>query len=104
MTGWWLVPVAFISMFLQDILSTVLVQAEADERAHLAAACDTLQDVCALASLGAVGGSVLVGGDWLLSACVIAARLGADYSGSYTGVKVGGGIRRRVHAKAVVPP
>lgn len=100
MTGWWLVPVAFFAMFLQDILSTVLVQAESDGRAHLAASMDTLGDVCALASLGAVGGSVLTGNDWLLSACVIAARLGADYSGTYTGVRVGNQIRAKVRRAA----
>lgn len=100
MTGWWLVPLAFASMFFQDILATVLVQAESDGRAHLAASMDTAGDVCALASLGAVGGSVLSGNDWLLAACVISARLGADYSGTYTGVKVGNRIRAKVRRPA----
>lgn len=99
MTGWWLVPVAFTSMFFQDILATVLVQAESDERAHLAASMDTLGDVCYLASFYAVGNSLLTGSFGMAGACVIAARLGADYSGSYTGVKIGGWIRRKVKAK-----
>jgi hypothetical protein len=101
MGGWWLVPVAYFSMCCQDILSTVLVQAESDERAHLAAAMDTLQDVFYLASFYAVGDSLLLGGFRLLAVSVIGARLGADYSGTYAGVKIGGWIRRRVHARAV---
>lgn len=100
MSGYWLVPLAFVAMFCQDILSTVLVQAESDGRAHLAASMDTAGDVCVLASLGAVGGSVLSGNDWLLAACVIAARLGADYSGTYAGVRVGNRIRAKVRRPA----
>ena len=87
--SWLLVPLAFLAMFAQDVVGTVMVQSEASGRAHTAAAMDTLQDVCALASLGAVGGSVFAGHDVLLSVCVVAARLAADYSGTYTGVRAG---------------
>lgn len=86
---WWLVPLAFAAMACQDIVCVVMVRAETSGRAHLAAAGDVLQDACGLASLAAVGGSLLVGNDLLLSAAVIAARLLGDYGGTFTGVCLG---------------
>ena len=86
---WLLVPLAFIAMAVQDIICVVMVRAETSGRAHRAAVCDLLQDACGLASLGAVGSSLLVGHDPLLSAAVVAARLGGDYAGTYTGVRFG---------------
>jgi len=95
MGGWWMPAAAFASMFAQDIVATVMVQSEAAGRAHLAAACDTLQDACGLASLLLIGDAVLVGHQVLLSVLVTGARLAADYSGTYTGVKIGQRIMRR---------
>jgi hypothetical protein len=89
MSAWLLVPLAFLAMAAQDILCVVMVRAEGTGRAHRAAACDTLQDACGLASLGAVGGSLFVGGDLLLSGAVVAARLAGDYAGTYAGVRAG---------------
>lgn len=86
---WLLVPLAFLAMAAQDVVCVVMVRAETSGRAHLAAAGDVLQDACGLASLGAIGGSLLIGGDPSLSAAVIAARLAGDYIGTYTGVRLG---------------
>lgn len=98
MSWLWLPLLAFGAMFPQDVLGSIMVRAEAQGRAHLAAACDTLQDACGLMSLGALGGSVLTGGTLALtatSAAVIAARLLADYSGTFTGVRLGQRLDRR---------
>jgi hypothetical protein len=86
---WLLVPLAFAAMAVQDVLCVVMVRAEGTGRAHRAACCDLLQDACGLASLGAVGSSVFVGHDPLLSAAVIGARLAGDYAGTYSGVRLG---------------
>lgn len=87
--SWLLVPLAFAAMFCQDVICVVMVRAETSGRAHRAAAGDLLQDACGLASLAAVGGSLLIGNDMPLSAAVIAARLAGDYAGTYTGVRLG---------------
>jgi hypothetical protein len=89
MTGWWLPVIAFVSMVAQDMLGTRLVQAEASYRPHLSAAMDTAQDACTITSLWAIGDSLFTGHDLLLTAAVIGARLLADYSGTYTGVRLG---------------
>jgi hypothetical protein len=86
---WLLVPLAFAAMALQDVVCVLMVRAETSGRAHRAAACDVLQDACGLASLGAVGGSLLIGGDLPLSAAVVAARLAGDYAGTWAGVRFG---------------
>lgn len=88
MTGWWLPLVAFVSMAAQDLLGVRLVQAEAAYRPHLAASMDTAQDICQLASLAAIGDGI-VGGHLLLAVATIAARLLADYTATYTGVRLG---------------
>jgi uncharacterized membrane protein YeiH len=86
---WLLVPLAFAAMAAQDVLCVLLVRAEAQGRAHAAARWDTLQDACGLASLAAVGSSLLLGTDIPLSAAVLAARLAGDYGGTYAGVMFG---------------
>ena len=85
---WLLVPLAFIAMAAQDVLCVLLVRAEAQGRAHAAARWDTLQDACGLASLAAVGSSLLLGTDIPLSGAVVAARLAGDYAGTYCGVRL----------------
>ena len=87
--SWLLVPLAFATMFAQDVLCVLMVRAESSGRPHRAAVCDVLQDACALASLGAVGSSVLTGSGLLLSGAVVAARLAGDYAGTYSGVRLG---------------
>ena len=94
MSGWWLPVVAFAAMFAQDIVAVVMVQAEGDERAKLAGACDVLQDACQLASLAAIGDGIAAG-NLALTVAAVAARLAADYCGTWTGVRVGARIRRR---------
>lgn len=86
---WLLIPLAFAAMAAQDVVAVLMVRAEGSGRPHRAAICDVLQDVCSLTSLGAVGGSLLAGGDLALSAAVIAARLAGDYAGTYCGVRFG---------------
>lgn len=93
--GWWMPLVAFASMVVQDMLGTRLVQAEASYRAVLAGAMDTAQDACAMASWLILGDAVLIGHDYLLSSVVIGARLAADFSGTYTGTKLGERLDRR---------
>jgi hypothetical protein len=97
MIGWWLPVVAFAAMFCQDILGVVMVQSEAGNRARLAAAMDTAGDACTIASLWAVGDTLFVGGDWPLTVATVAARLLADWLGTYAGVKIWqritGGVR-----------
>lgn len=93
----WLLPLAaFAAMAGQDVLGTLLVQAEASYRAHRAGLLDALQDLCWIASYIAIGDSLLVGHDYALSAVVIAARLAADYSATYTGVRIGRRLDRKV--------
>jgi hypothetical protein len=87
-SGWWLPLVAFAAMFAQDLVATVMVQAEAGYRPHLAASVDVVNDACGLASLAAIGGGIAVG-SVILTAVTVAARLAADYAGTYTGVRVG---------------
>lgn len=91
--SWLLLPLlAFAAMAPQDVLSVLLVRAETAGRAHRAALCDVLADVCGLTSLGSVAGSVLTGGALELtaaSAAVLAGRFAGDYLGTWSGVKLG---------------
>lgn len=92
MSGWWLPLLAFAAMYPQDVLGSIMMRAEAQGRAHLAAACDTLMDACGLTSLGVLGGSALDGGHLVFTAtaaAAVAGRLCADYSGTWSGVKLG---------------
>lgn len=95
MSAWWLVPLAFGAMAVQDVICVLMVRAETSGRAHRAAACDMLQDACGLASLGAVGSSLLIGSDLALSAAVVAARLAGDYAGTWAGVRLGVWLDKR---------
>lgn len=97
--GWLLPLVAFAAMVAQDMLGTRLVQAEAAYRPHLAAAMDTAQDACWIASYGALGTALFNGHDLPLTAAVIACRLAADYSGTYSGVRLGAWLDREKRAR-----
>lgn len=89
MSGWWLPVAAFFAMVAQDMLGTRLMQAEAGYRPHLAAAMDTLQDACWIASYGALGTALFAGRDLPLTVAVVGCRLAADYSGTYAGTRLG---------------
>lgn len=95
MSGWWLPAVSAAAMCCQDILGVLMVQAEAQYRAHRAAVCDMAQDACRITSLMIIGSTVLVGRDTALSAAVIAATLAADYIGTFTGVLLGERLDKR---------
>jgi hypothetical protein len=95
MTGWWLPAVAFAAMFCQDIVATIQVQAESAYRPHRSAAMDVLNDACSIATLWAVGDALFVGGNIPLTLVTIAARLVADYAGTWTGVTIGSRIDQR---------
>lgn len=89
---------AFASMFCQDVLGSIMMQAESQFRPHLAASMDTAQDACAITSLLVLGHAALTGGTGTLSAtscAVIAGRLCADYSGTYWGTRLGDRIMHR---------
>jgi len=86
---------AYVSMFAQDVLGTIMVRAESAGHAHRAASMDTAQDVCWLASFYAIGDSLFTGHPLPVVVAIIAARLCADYSGTYTGVRLGKWIDRR---------
>jgi hypothetical protein len=104
MTGWWLPLVAFAAMFTEDILGAVLVQSEAGNRARLAAWMDTAGDACAIASLWAVGDTLFAGGDLPLTVVTVAARLVADWTGTYYGVKIGERIAVRLSRRIAGGP
>jgi hypothetical protein len=87
--NWLLVPLAFLAMAGQDVLSVWLVRAEAQGRAHAAGLWDMAQDVCRMTWLAVGGDALLVSRDLPFSAAVVAATLAADYCGSRAGVTVG---------------
>lgn len=84
--SWWLPLVSFAAMYCQDILSVLMVRAEAQGRAHAAGCWDVTQDACRIAATMIIGDTLLIGHDIPLSAAVIAATLAADYAGTRTGV------------------
>lgn len=101
--SWLLVPLAFCSMFAQDVLGSIMMQAESRFRPHLAASMDTLQDAFVITSLLTLGDAALGGGKLALSAtsaAVIAGRLAADYSGTYWGVRLGQRLMKWLDGRA----
>jgi hypothetical protein len=90
---WLLVPLAFAAMIAQDVLGVLMVQAEAQYRAHRAGLLDMAQDACRMAGLaiglGSIDQAVRPGGDIPFAAAVIAAILAADYIGTRSGTRLG---------------
>lgn len=95
---WLLVPLAFCSMFAQDVLMVWLVRAEAQGRAHAAARWDTAGDACRIAGLYAGMDALLLSADMPLKAAVIAATLAADYCGTWSGMRLGAMLEARRQA------
>jgi hypothetical protein len=81
--------IAFASMFAQDVFAVWLVRAESAGRAHASARWDVLQDAARLAGLSANTDAILLSHNTLLAAVTVLATFTADYSGSYTGVRLG---------------
>lgn len=92
---WLLVPLAFAAMAAQDILSTWLVRAEAQGRAHAAARWDAAGDACRIAGVYAGMDALLLSSDVPLKAAVIAATLAADYAGTWTGMRLSAHLEGR---------
>lgn len=79
---------AAVAMFVQDILSTMLVQAEARNRAHLAGLLDSLAWVAAI-STTTLSVSTLEGHDFGRQVVVVIAVSAANYFGTVAGTKIG---------------
>lgn len=75
-------------MFLQDVLATVMVVAEARNRAHLAASMDALGWLAQITTT-TVSVDALLTGSVEAKAAVVLAVSAANYAGTYTGVKLG---------------
>jgi choline-glycine betaine transporter len=88
MTSWEIVILAAASMVVSDVLSVVLVQAEARNKANLSGVMDTLgwgaSIIVTFATLHALGGT-----DMALKVAVIVAVSAANYFGSWWGVVIG---------------
>lgn len=79
---------AAMAMFIQDVLSTLLVQAEARNRAHLAASLDSLAWLAAI-STTTLSVSTLQGNDLGAKIAVVLAVSLANYLGTLAGTLVG---------------
>lgn len=79
---------AAAAMFIQDVLSTLLVQAEARNRAHLAASLDSLGWIAAIATT-TLSVSTLQGHDLGAKIAVVLAVTVANYLGTLAGTLVG---------------
>lgn len=79
---------AFLAMFAQDILGTVMVQAEARNQANLSALLDTVGWGASFACTY-IGITALQGHNTALKVFVVAAISAANYGGTWTGVIIG---------------
>lgn len=79
---------AAASMFLQDLLGVGLVQAEARNKANLAAIFDSLGYFAALATM-AISINAVNGGSLSEKALVLGFVSVANYAGTYLGVRLG---------------
>lgn len=79
---------AAAAMFIQDILGTLLVQAEARNRAHLAASLDSLGWLAAI-STTTLSVSTLQGNDLAAKIAVVVAVTIANYVGTLAGTIIG---------------
>jgi hypothetical protein len=79
---------AALAMFIQDVLSVLLVQAEARNRASLAALFDSIMWLAGIATT-TISVTALQGHSLAEKIVVIAAVTAANVAGSYTGVPLG---------------
>jgi hypothetical protein len=92
--AWLLALLAFAAMLGQDLLSTWLVQAEADYRALRAGLLDTLNWPMGIA-VTYVTVEALAGHDMALKVVVCAAVSVANFGGTSTAVRIGRRLRRQ---------
>jgi hypothetical protein len=95
MVSWLLVPLAFAAMFMQDVLSVLLVRAEAQGRANAAANWDMLADGCRIAGQFAGMDALLLSSDLPLKVAVVAAMLLADQCGTRAGMRLSRRLEKR---------
>lgn len=79
---------AALAMVVVDILGTLLVQAEARDRAHLSAMLDTFGWYASIATT-TISVTALQGHSLSLKVAVVIAVSIANYAGSWAGVKIG---------------
>lgn len=97
--SWWIPLAAALAMYVQDVLATVMVVAEARNRAHLAASMDTAGWLAQITTT-TVSVDALLTGSLAAKAAVVLAVSAGNYAGTYSGVKLG---HRLMPDKAVVP-
>jgi hypothetical protein len=98
--AWWLPLAAGLAMYVQDVLATVMVVAEARGRAHLAASMDSLGWLAQITTTTVSVDALLTGSLAAKAAVVLAVSLG-NYAGTYSGVKLG---HRLMPDAAVIAP
>lgn len=86
--AWWLPLAAGLAMYVQDVLATVMVVAEARGRAHLAASMDSLGWLAQITTT-TVSVDALLSGSLAAKAAVVLAVSAGNYAGTYSGVKLG---------------
>jgi hypothetical protein len=84
----WIAVGAAGAMLAQDILGTLLVQAQARNRAAMAGVLDAV-GWCAQMTTTAIGVTAILTGTWPVRIAVFSAITAANFFGSYGGVKIG---------------
>jgi hypothetical protein len=86
---------AALAMIVQDILATLLVQAEARNRAVFAGLLDMAAWLCALLTLSWSIGSVEAHGWTAHTIVIVGAVSAANFTGTYTGTRLGKRIKTK---------
>ena len=94
-----IVVLAALAMIVQDILAVCLVQAEARNRAGLAAALDAVMWLASI-SVTSISVTAIQGHNLDVKGAVIVAVTLANVAGSYIGVRIG---ERLIKAKPTAP-
>lgn len=100
---YWIALWAALAMFVQDVLAVCLVQAEARNRATLAAGLDCAMWLAAI-STTTISVTALQGHHLGVKATVIAAVSLANVAGSFVGVMIGKRLIRQAATPAAVCP
>lgn len=85
---WWLPIAAAAAMYVQDVLSTIMVVAQARGRAHLAASMDVVGWLAQITTT-TVSVDALITGSLGSKFTVIAAVSIANYLGTWSGTRLG---------------